>query len=162
MLASMMGRVAAALAAVALLVLIDVRTKSWAAGKLQTHGHQTFAHVRLQYATNSHSVLDGFGPSAIIVYSAVMSLALLGVLVHRILRKQPSGFLLPAGFVALLAGTLGNLHDRLERGYVIDFISLPGVNWPQTFNVADVSIALGIVLCLLGLAAAALRHARTS
>jgi lipoprotein signal peptidase len=118
--------------------------------------------VRLQYATNSHSVLDRFGPSAIIVYSAVMSLALLGVLVHRVLRKRPSGFLLPAGFVTLLAGTLGNLHDRLERGYVIDFISLPGVNWPQTFNVADVSIALGIVLCLLGLVAAALRHARAS
>ena len=57
----------------------------------------------------------------------------------------------------LLAGTLGNVHDRLERGYVIDFIDFKRVDWP-TFNVADVSISAGIVLCVVGLVKAALRH----
>jgi signal peptidase II len=167
MLASMMGRLAAALAAVTLLVLIDVRTKSWAAAELRTRGPRTVAggHVRLHYSENTGIAFgrlrDGSRQSAIIAYSAVMALALLGALVYRFWRKRPAGFLIPAGCSALLAGTLGNLHDRLERGYVIDFIDLQRVDWP-TFNVADVVIAVGIGLCLVGLVTAAIRHRRAA
>jgi signal peptidase II len=167
MLASMMGRVAVALAAVALLVLIDVRTKSWAAAELRSRGPRTVAggHLRLQYSENTGIAFgrlrDGARQSAIIAYSAVMSLALIVALVYRLLRKRAPGFLIPAGCAALLAGTLGNLHDRLERGYVIDFIDLQRVDWP-TFNVADVVIGAGIGLCLIGLVTAALRHRRAA
>jgi signal peptidase II len=167
MLASMMGRVAVALAAVALLVLIDVRTKSWAAAELRSRGPRTVAggHLRLQYSENTGIAFgrlrDGARQSAIIAYSAVMSLALMVALVYRLLRKRAPGFLIPAGCAALLAGTLGNLHDRLERGYVIDFIDLQRVDWP-TFNVADVVIGAGIGLCLIGLVTAALRHRRAA
>jgi signal peptidase II len=160
---SMIGRLAAALAAVALLVLIDVRSKSWAAGDLRARGPRTVAggHLRLQYSENAGIAFgrlrDGARQPLIIAYSAVISLALLGALVHRLARKRPPGFLIPAGFCALLAGTLGNVHDRLERGYVIDFIDFKRVDWP-TFNVADVSISAGIVLCVVGLVKAALRH----
>jgi signal peptidase II len=165
MLVSMMGRLAVALTAVALLVLIDVRTKSWAAAELRSRGPRTVAggHLRLQYSENAGIVFgrlrDGSRQSAIIGYSAVMSLALLGALVYRLLRRGRAGFLIPAGCAALLAGTLGNLHDRLERGYVIDFIDLQRVDWP-TFNVADMTIGVGIGLSLVGLGAAALRHRR--
>jgi signal peptidase II len=167
MFVSMMGRLAAALAAVTLLVLIDVRTKTWAAAELRTRGPRTVAggHVRLHYSENTGIAFgrlrDSARQSAIIAYSAVMSLALLGALVYRFWRKRPAGFLIPAGCSALLAGTLGNLHDRLERGYVIDFIDLQRVDWP-TFNVADVVIGVGIGLCLVGLAAAAIRHRRAT
>jgi signal peptidase II len=160
---SMMARVATALLAVALLLFIDLRTKSWAASELRARGPRTLAvgHLRLNYSENTGIAFgrlrDSARQSAIIAYSAVMSLALLGVLVHRLMRKRPPGFLLPAGCAGLLAGTLGNMHDRLERGYVIDFIDFQRVRWP-TFNVADMSITAGIALCLVGLVAAALRH----
>ena len=60
MLVSMMGRLAAALAAVALLVLIDVRTKSWAAGELRARGPRTVAsgQLRLQYSENTGIALS--------------------------------------------------------------------------------------------------------
>jgi len=48
----------------------------------------------------------------------------------------------------VLAGALGNLMDRLMRGYVVDFFYLH--HWP-VFNVADIWIALGVGL--LGLSA---------
>jgi signal peptidase II len=165
MLASMMGRLAAALAAVTLLVLIDVRTKSWAAAELRSRGPRTVAggHLRLHYTENTGVAFgrlrDGSRQSAIIAYSAVMAIGLLGVLVYRFWRKRSSGFLIPAGCSALLAGTLGNLHDRLERGYVIDFIDFQPVSWPA-FNVADLVIAIGIGLCLVGLVTAAFQHRR--
>ncbi len=42
----------------------------------------------------------------------------------------------------ILAGSLGNLIDRLRFGFVWDFVTVP--HWP-TFNVADAAIATGAV-----------------
>lgn len=48
---------------------------------------------------------------------------------------------------AILAGSVGNLTDRLRLGYVVDFLSvgIGDLRWP-TFNVADPSIVIGILL----------------
>ena len=47
---------------------------------------------------------------------------------------------LPTGL--LLGGAAGNLIDRLDRGYVTDFIDLP--LWPA-FNLADACITVGVL-----------------
>jgi signal peptidase II len=60
---------------------------------------------------------------------------------------------LPTGL--LLGGAAGNLIDRLDRGYVTDFIDLP--LWPA-FNLADTCITLG-VLSLLYVLEGPPRHA---
>lgn len=50
----------------------------------------------------------------------------------------------------LLGGIIGNLLDRLLRGYVVDFLSfkLFNYNYP-VFNVADVFIVVSIILIVL-------------
>jgi len=52
----------------------------------------------------------------------------------------------------IYGGAIGNLVDRVALGKVRDFIELHlgFVRWPA-FNVADVSIVIGIVLLLAGL-----------
>jgi len=60
---------------------------------------------------------------------------------------------LPTGL--LLGGAAGNLIDRLNQGYVTDFIHLP--LWPS-FNLADMSITFG-VLSLLYVLEGPPRHA---
>lgn len=47
-----------------------------------------------------------------------------------------------------LGGAVGNLIDRLQQGYVTDFISLG--NFP-VFNVADASISIGVAVLVLGM-----------
>jgi signal peptidase II len=42
-----------------------------------------------------------------------------------------------------LGGALGNLADRLTRGYVVDFVDIGF--WP-IFNLADISIVIGVTL----------------
>jgi signal peptidase II len=50
----------------------------------------------------------------------------------------------------VLAGTLGNLTDRLRLGYVVDFVSvgIGNTRFP-TFNVADSAVVVGIGLLVL-------------
>ena len=58
---------------------------------------------------------------------------------HRQLKRQPAEFYY--GCVAMLAGAVGNLIDRIRQGLVIDFFDFR--IWP-VFNVADVAIVLGV------------------
>lgn len=52
--------------------------------------------------------------------------------------------------IIILAGGIGNLIDRLTRGFVIDFINIfPSINFPR-FNFADIYITGGwITLALI-------------
>ena len=53
------------------------------------------------------------------------------------------------GQFLLLSGALGNLLDRAQYGYVVDFIDVHYQNyyWP-VFNVADSLIFIGVILIL--------------
>ena len=46
----------------------------------------------------------------------------------------------------LLGGALGNVIDRVREGAVVDFIKVADF-WPA-FNVADISVTLGVLLLL--------------
>ncbi|MEM9863296.1 MAG: signal peptidase II [Myxococcota bacterium] len=56
----------------------------------------------------------------------------------------------------IVSGAIGNLADRVRLGYVVDFIRfywqdplpLLGTQWP-TFNVADITISIGVGLLLI-------------
>lgn len=52
--------------------------------------------------------------------------------------------------VAVFAGGLGNMIDRLRLGYVVDMIRLQFINFP-VFNVADCFISCGCVALLFHL-----------
>ncbi len=67
------------------------------------------------------------------------------------LLRLPAGQAWLAAAIALLiGGALGNLHDRLLLGYVVDFIDVyyGSYHWPA-FNIADSAITAGAGLLLL-------------
>ncbi|MGE0372406.1 MAG: signal peptidase II [Gammaproteobacteria bacterium] len=72
------------------------------------------------------------------------------------LRRLPAGQQrLAAGLALVLGGALGNLWDRLQFGYVVDFIDVYYGNWHwPAFNVADSAITIGAVLLILDALAA--------
>ncbi len=47
--------------------------------------------------------------------------------------------------VPILAGALGNMADRLFRGYVVDFFEFGFMEFP-VFNVADIYVVCGVIV----------------
>jgi len=58
--------------------------------------------------------------------------------------------LLAFGLTLILGGAIGNVIDRVEHGYVVDFVHAHwGPHYFPAFNVADAAISIGAVLVIL-------------
>ncbi|MBR4211177.1 MAG: signal peptidase II [Oscillibacter sp.] len=81
----------------------------------------------------------------LVAVTSCIVLAVTAVLVLRLIR-HPAGVF--AAFL-ILSGGLGNLIDRIFRGYVVDMIHLKF--WPSypTFNVADMCVVTGCIIWIL-------------
>lgn len=102
--------------------------------------------VRITVSHNQGALFGLFQGSAPLF--ALVSLAVLGIIVWYHARAgQQLLVSLALGF--LIGGAIGNLIDRLRLGYVVDFVDagLGGWRW-YTFNVADASISLAILLLI--------------
>ena len=56
------------------------------------------------------------------------------------------------GFAIILAGAIGNLLDRILRGYVVDFLdfNIYNYHWPA-FNLADSYISIGFIIIMISI-----------
>jgi len=82
-------------------------------------------------------------------YLIAISLILI-VLTVIVVHFAPYQKTLRTGLAVMLGGAAGNLFDRLQTGYVVDFIDLRF--WP-VFNFADVAIVAGVFLLAIRLIA---------
>jgi signal peptidase II len=93
---------------------------------------------------------DSASPNAVrwglIAFSAIAAIAVLIALIRLGSRISFA----TVALALVLGGAIGNLHDRLAYGSVVDFIEVHilGYHWPD-FNVADSSIVIGACLLLL-------------
>jgi signal peptidase II len=83
---------------------------------------------------------------------ALLSLAAIAGVILYSWRTPVSKTLLQVALNLILAGAVGNLYDRINYGYVVDFIEVYFRNyrWPS-FNVADSAITIGVGLLALEL-----------
>jgi signal peptidase II len=137
--------------AVAVLVL-DQATKAWLVATLPNPGDQRVIIERwlnIVHGQNS-GALFGLLPQSAPVF-AIVSLGVVALIVvyHR---RAGRGYLTTIALGLLLGGAIGNLLDRLEFGYVVDWIDMGIGSWRFfTYNVADAAITTAIVL-LIGMA----------
>lgn len=76
----------------------------------------------------------------------ITSIATIILLFYHFKMKNPSG--IKAILLALVfGGAIGNLYDRIFRGYVVDFIDIyvGSFHWP-VFNLADTYITIGLLI----------------
>lgn len=84
------------------------------------------------------------------IFLIVVAVLIIGVLLYYIKRNKIEKKIDIIALSFVIGGSLGNLIDRIVRGYVIDFISIKigNYNFP-IFNVADILIVIGVFLLLL-------------
>lgn len=110
--------------------------------------------LRISHWTNDGAAFSLFANTAspntvrcaLIVFSLLAALAVLILMIRLGDRFTLSTFSLALVF----AGALGNVHDRIAYGSVVDFIEVHifGYHWPD-FNLADSAIVIGACLLLL-------------
>lgn len=144
------------LAVSALLLIADRLTKVWIGHHIPLGGAiPIIPHVlRITHWTNEGAAFSLFAgstsPNA--VRWALISFSLLAALVVLIamIRLGSRITLTSVALAMIFAGALGNVHDRIVYGSVVDFIEVHifTYHWPD-FNVADSSIVVGAGLLML-------------
>ena len=86
---------------------------------------------------------DEGGPGQSLKMTALAAVALMPFL-YFFIQAAPGDRNRLAALGLILGGALGNIHDRLRWGAVVDFLDLHwrGHHWPA-FNIADLAICLG-------------------
>jgi signal peptidase II len=100
----------------------------------------------------NHGALFGLGheheAAANGIFAAISVVAALAILYWGTRRAVRGDGVLTVALGLILAGTLGNLFDRLVFGGVRDFLYFYYINWP-VFNVADCCLVCGACLLLV-------------
>lgn len=84
-----------------------------------------------------------------IILLQVVPVAVLLVLLFRVLQKPKMNPVLVFAFACVIGGGIGNLIDRIAHGQVTDFFHIDlGFVRTGIFNMADVSVTLGVLMIL--------------
>jgi signal peptidase II len=150
-----MKRSAGYLALVAALVVLDQLTKILVARSVELYGSVTVipGFFNLTRIHNNGAIFGAFsGPAegGIIPFLTAASLIALGLVAYYFVKTPASDARVKLALTLILAGALGNLVDRLVRGYVVDFLDFYVGRWHWPFfNVADSCITIGALLLIV-------------
>jgi signal peptidase II len=100
-------------------------------------------------------ILNSFSSPAKVLLLSIFTIGAAAIVILYSFHSPARNRVLQAALSLILGGALGNLYDRINYGYVIDFLEIyfRNYHWPA-FNVADSAISTGVVLLALEI----LRH----
>ena len=136
--------------AVVVLILLDQGTKFWALASLKPIHNMTLVEgfMDLTFVENRGVAFGMFSGQRwfILLLTGVIAVGLIWF--YMTMPKKKEYFPLRVSLVLVLSGAIGNIIDRLFRGYVVDFFEFTFFEWP-VFNVADIYVVVGVILLAL-------------
>jgi len=138
---------------ITVLLLSDQYSKQWALTQLN-YGQPQAVFLGLNFSLSfNHGVAFGWfnQNSDWLQWGLLLLIAVIigGLLYGLLLKTKPGQTLQSFALSLMIGGAIGNFVDRINQGYVIDFIDfyVNGWHW-HTFNLADSYICLGTALML--------------
>lgn len=130
-----------------IIVVLDQWTKSLVRANLPKFGEVELLgrYLMLQHVDN-YGAAFGIFQNGGMIFALVASVVTIGMLWY--VGQIPIDRILIRVLLGLqLGGAIGNLVDRLQQGYVTDFVKMgiPGVYYWPIWNVADASIVVGVI-----------------
>lgn len=93
---------------------------------------------------------QGFPPAVKMIFLKGLPLIVLVILLARTLQKTNLNRWMVLAFAFVIGGGMGNLIDRIAYGSVTDFFQIKlGFFKTGIFNMADVSVTIGVILLLI-------------
>lgn len=135
-----MSVVLIALAALA----VDLYTKALAVSRLAGNSFPVIDNVlNFTYVENTGAAFGMLkNGNVFLIISTVIILA--AVIVYLTIKK-PKAKAVKIASALIIGGALGNLYDRIFRGFVVDFIDIRFINYP-VFNIADCCVVCGAII----------------
>lgn len=139
---------------VVFILMVDQLTKSAIVNSMASGTSRNIipGFFNLSHVRNRGAIFGFFSQASnpvVFVLLTLASLAAFSLVVYYFIKVPDSERLLKFTLSLILAGALGNLFDRILRGYVVDFLDffMGKYHWPS-FNVADSCISVGAVILL--------------
>jgi signal peptidase II len=140
------------LVVITVLVIIDQATKALVAQRVPLFGSVSVipGFFKIAPIHNKGAIFGLFSQTrgtAVTTLLTAAQLLAFGLVIYYFLKTPAAQKFTKIGLTLILAGAVGNLIDRLARGYVLDFVEwhVKRFYWP-TFNVADSCITIGALV----------------
>ena len=98
------------------------------------------------YVQNTHGAFGMFGNSPVLLI--VLAVLVLAIFTYAFRDAVRRSMLVRIAFGMIVGGAIGNIVDRFQHRWVVDFIDFRTI-WPNVFNVADACITVGVALLVL-------------
>lgn len=102
--------------------------------------------LNLTYTKNTGGAF-GIGKNSLIGFIIINSI-IIGLLIYYVVKDHKIKLCSLISISLIIGGGLGNLADRIFRGYVIDYLDINPLFKYPVFNFADICIVLGSILLL--------------
>ena len=140
----------------ALVFVADRLTKIWVSAHVPYAGAIPVIPrvLRITHWTNDGAAFsmfaDSTSPHAVRIALVAFTILAAAVVLVVLVRLGNRITLTTVALALILGGALGNVHDRIAYGSVVDFIEIHifSYHWPD-FNIADSSIVVGACLLFL-------------
>ncbi len=106
--------------------------------------------LNLTYVENTGGAFGIGAKSTIvfIIFTIILVAVLIGVLIKK--RNEISN-LKNISIILIISGGIGNLIDRIFRGYVVDYIDINELFTYPMFNFADICVVIGCILLAISI-----------
>lgn len=140
-------------------IVMDQLTKAWVLGSADVSdpamipSGYLFAEVipgilNITMVRNTGVSFGLFGGGEARWALSVFSIVVAGALAWWALKAERRTLVAAIGLV--IGGAIGNAIDRIQYGYVVDFIDFSGTGvFPWVFNIADSAITIGVLLLII-------------
>lgn len=133
------------LLAIFAMVLVDQVVKYWAVISLAPVGSIPLIPdvLGLTYVENRGAAFSLLQNQ--IWLFVLLTAVVLCLITYALKRHMIQTFLGKVSLVVIAAGAVGNVIDRLFRGFVVDMIEIQLIRFP-VFNIADIYVTVGVAL----------------
>lgn len=130
---------------VIVLILLDQISKFAAVKYLKPIGNFTVIEGTLDFTyVENRGAAFGIMQNHRWIFITVTLIITIALIIYKI-KSRPQDKVLNTSLCLIISGALGNLIDRIFRGYVVDMLEVTFIEYP-VFNVADCFVVTGAIL----------------